>query len=95
MISAATDRKHDYLGKPSPGLVEYSLKLTGFTKEETLVVGDRIYTDIACGENAGVETCLVFTGEAKAEDVPEAANRIDFCFETVKELYETLTGMQD
>lgn len=90
MISAATDRKPRYMGKPSPGLVEYSMELTGFTKEETLVVGDRIYTDIACGENAGVETCLVFTGEAKAEDVPGAANRIDFCFETVKELYEAL-----
>lgn len=92
MISAATDRKPQYLGKPSPGLVEYSMEITGFTKEETLVVGDRIYTDIACGENAGVETCLVFTGEAKAKDVPGASNRIDFCFETVKELFEELAG---
>lgn len=92
MISAATDRNPQYLGKPSPGLVEYSMEMTGFTKEETLVIGDRIYTDIACGENAGVETCLVFTGEAKAEDVQGASNRIDFCFETVKELYEELTG---
>lgn len=90
MISAATDRKPRYLGKPSPGLVEYSMELTGFTGEETLVVGDRIYTDIACGENAGVETCLVFTGEAKAEDVAGASNRIDFCFETVLGLYEEL-----
>ncbi len=92
MISAATDRNPQYLGKPSPGLVEYSMEMTGFTKEETLVIGDRIYTDIACGENAGVETCLVFTGEAKAEDVQGASNRIDFCFETVKELYEELAG---
>lgn len=92
MISAATDRKPVYLGKPSPGLVEYSMKVTGFTKEETLVVGDRIYTDIACGENAGVETCLVFTGEAKAEDVPGASNRIDFYFDSVKELYEEIVS---
>ncbi len=91
MISAATDRAPRYLGKPSPGLVEYSMEMTGFSKEETLVVGDRIYTDIACGENAGVETCLVFTGEAKAEDVPKAESRIDFCFETVKALYKELT----
>lgn len=90
MISAAVDREPTYLGKPAPGLVNYSMEKTGFSKEETLVVGDRIYTDIACGENAGVETCLVCTGEAKAEDVKGAANRIDFCFPSVKELYEAL-----
>lgn len=90
MISAAVDREPTYLGKPAPGLVSYSMEKTGFFKEETLVVGDRIYTDIACGENAGVETCLVCTGEAKAEDVKGAANRIDFCFPSVKELYEAL-----
>lgn len=94
MISAATDRKPVYLGKPSPGLVEYSMETSGFTKEETLVIGDRIYTDIACGENAGVETCLVFTGEAKAEDVKTAANRIDFCFPSVKELYQEIVKLK-
>ena len=30
--------------------------------------GDRLYTDIACGVNAGVDTVLVLTGEATAED---------------------------
>lgn len=90
MISAATDKTPAYLGKPSPGLVNYSMEKTGFSKEETLVVGDRIYTDIACGENAGVETCLVCTGEAKTKDVEDAANRIDFCFPSVKELYREI-----
>lgn len=90
MLSAATDRKPQYLGKPSPGLVDFSMKMTGFSKEETLVVGDRIYTDIACGENAGVETCLVFTGEAKEPDVATSENCIDFCFPSVRELYEMI-----
>lgn len=90
MLSAATDRKPQYLGKPSPGLVDFSMDMTGFSKEETLVVGDRIYTDIACGENAGVETCLVFTGEAKEQDVATSENRIDFCFSSVRELYEMI-----
>ena len=92
MLSAATDRKPQYLGKPSPGLVDFSMEITGFSKEETLVVGDRIYTDIACGENAGVETCLVFTGEAKEQDVATSENRIDFCFPSVRELYECMVG---
>lgn len=90
MIAATTDREPIYLGKPSSGMVEYSMKVTGFSKEETLVVGDRIYTDIACGENAGVETCLVFTGEAKEEDIKTSANRIDFAFPSVRELVDYL-----
>ena len=92
MISAATERTPVYLGKPSPGLVNYSMQITGFSKEETIVVGDRIYTDIACGENAGVETCLVFTGEAKEKDIKSAANRIDYAFPSVKQLYEEIVG---
>lgn len=90
MIATTTDREPIYLGKPSSGMVEYSMKVTGFSKEETLVVGDRIYTDIACGENAGVETCLVFTGEAKEEDIKTSANRIDFAFSSVRELVDYL-----
>ena len=36
------------------------------TKENTLVIGDRIYTDIACGVNAGVNSLLVLSGETTA-----------------------------
>ena len=66
------------------------MKITGFSPEETIVVGDRIYTDIACGENAGVNTCLVFTGEAKEKDILTAKNHIDLAFPSVKELYLTI-----
>lgn len=90
MITAATDATPEYLGKPAPGLVNYSMKITGFSPEETIVVGDRIYTDIACGENAGVNTCLVFTGEAKEKDILTAKNHIDLAFPSVKELYLTI-----
>ncbi len=90
MITAATDVEPEYLGKPAPGLVNYSMEMTGFTKEQTIVVGDRIYTDIACGENAGVHTCLVFTGEAKDKDILTAKNHIDLAFPSVKELYVTI-----
>ena len=38
------------------------------TPPQALMVGDRLYTDIACGANAGVDTALVLTGEATAAD---------------------------
>ncbi|MFR6589020.1 MAG: HAD hydrolase-like protein [Gallintestinimicrobium sp.] len=40
------------------------VKKLGISKEDTVIVGDRIYTDIACGVNAGVDTICVLSGEA-------------------------------
>ena len=42
--------------------------LNHYRKEETLIVGDRLYTDILCGYHAGVETVLVLSGEATEEE---------------------------
>lgn len=49
-------------------MIRLALEQTGYTPEETLMAGDRLYTDIACGINAGVDTALVLTGEATAAD---------------------------
>ena len=54
--------------------------------EEVLVVGDRLYTDIACGINGGVDTCVLYTGEATPEDVASTEYRPDYAFADVKEL---------
>lgn len=88
MITETTDKSPVYLGKPSKEVVELCLALSGFSKEETLVVGDRLYTDIACGINGGVDTCVVFTGEAKPEDMKSTPYKPDYAFQTIHELYE-------
>ncbi|MCI7812075.1 MAG: HAD-IIA family hydrolase [Lachnospiraceae bacterium] len=69
MIENSTGKKPEYLGKPAREIVDYCRKITGFSREQTLVVGDRLYTDIACGIAAGVDTCVVYTGEATPKDV--------------------------
>jgi len=86
MLTDATGKKPVYLGKPSRSVVDLCLSLSGFSREETLVVGDRLYTDIACGINGGVDTCVVFTGEAKPEDMADTPYPADFCFDNIKEL---------
>lgn len=86
MITQTTDKKPVYLGKPSGEVVELCLELSGFTREETLVVGDRLYTDIACGINGGVDTCVVFTGEARPEDMNDTPYPADYQFNNIKEL---------
>ena len=69
MLWHATGRKPRVIGKPEPQMVYLALERTGFTPQETVVIGDRLYTDIACGVNAGVDTVFVLSGEGKREDV--------------------------
>lgn len=91
MITQTTDKKPIYLGKPSKSVVDLCLELSGFSKEETLVIGDRLYTDIACGINGGVDTCVVFTGEATKEDMLSTEYKATYEFENVAELLVAIT----
>ena len=92
MITQTTGRTPTYLGKPSKEVVELCLSLSGFTREETLVVGDRLYTDIARGINGGVDTCVVFTGEATPEDIKTTPYVPTYAFDTIKELLDACHG---
>lgn len=90
MLTHSTGKKPVYLGKPSAKVVNVCQEASGFTNEETLVVGDRLYTDIACGINAGVDTCVVYTGEARAEDLADTPYPPTFVFENVQELLKAI-----
>lgn len=92
MLTATTGRIPEYLGKPSPVVAELCMQHSGFSPDETLVVGDRLYTDIACGLNAGVDTCVLFTGEAQPEDLADTPYKPAFAFADVKELLSALSG---
>ncbi len=90
MITNSTGKTPIYLGKPSAEVVRLCQEASGFSDEETLVVGDRLYTDIACGINAGVDTCVVFTGEATPEDLQNTPYPPTYAFANVKELVNTI-----
>ncbi len=87
MINLAVKKEPLYIGKPNELIVDLSMNISGFSKEQTLVIGDRLYTDIACGINAKVDTAVVFTGEAKMEDIKESVFKPTYCFDTIKDLY--------
>lgn len=76
MIFNATGKRPIVIGKPSPLMPLLAMERYGFSKEETAVVGDRIYTDIKSGLNAGITGILVMSGETteeileKSEDKP-------------------------
>lgn len=90
MIEYSTQKVPIYLGKPSPEVVDLCIKHSGFCKEQTIVIGDRLYTDIACGINAGVDTCVVYTGEATPDDVACTEFVPTYAFDTIQDFYEAL-----
>ena len=69
MLTRATGREPVFVGKPRPDMVRLAMERTGFSEEETVVVGDRLYTDVACGVNAGVDTVFVLSGEGTCADI--------------------------
>lgn len=61
-------------------------KKLGISKEDTVIVGDRIYTDIACGVNAGVDTICVLSGEATLDDLEKSDTKPTWIFDSVREV---------
>lgn len=90
MLTASTGREPVYLGKPAKEVCELCINASGFSREETIVIGDRLYTDIACGINAGVETCVVYTGEATPEEVARSVYKPTYAFDNIRQFYEAL-----
>lgn len=90
MITNATDKKPIFIGKPEPTMVKYVMEKFSCLKSETVVVGDRLYTDIASGINAGVTSVCVLTGEATLEDIKKEKIKPTFTFKSVEELSECL-----
>lgn len=90
MIELATDRMPLFLGKPERTMVDAVSKEWNISVEKIACVGDRLYTDIAVGINAGATSICVLTGEATKEEIAESQFKPDYVFDTIKELYQAL-----
>ena len=71
-IRYATGKSPIFIGKPEPTMIFELMKKFGCEKREVVVIGDRLYTDIASGVNAGVDTVCVLSGEATLSDIQNA-----------------------
>ena len=87
-IWRATGKRPIYIGKPQPTMVDTVREKFGYQCHETIVVGDRLYTDIATGVHAGVDTVCVLSGEATMEDIKTAKDgeTPTYVLENVKEM---------
>ena len=81
MIYNATGKRPVVIGKPEALMPQLAMERTGCTKEQTVVIGDRIYTDIKSGINAGTVTVLVMSGETTREILDASPEKPDFVLE--------------
>ena len=87
MLCNATKRMPRFIGKPEPTMALLAMEKTGFRPEETVIIGDRLYTDIACGVNAGINTVFVLSGEGTMEDVEKGETKPDVIYRNIAEFF--------
>ncbi len=76
LIASSTGRRPDQIvGKPSPDFLRAAMLRFGTSPEETVMIGDRIYTDVLCGLRAGTGTVLVLSGESTLETLERSRDK--------------------
>ena len=90
MLFNATNRRPTFIGKPEPTMALLAMEKAGYTKEQTALIGDRLYTDIACGVNAGVHSIFVLSGEGTMADANASAVKPEFIYPDIQALYNEL-----
>ncbi len=86
VIVTATGIEPIYAGKPAPYLLELARERLGTGNEETLVVGDRLETDIAGGQAAGMPVALVLSGVSTREQGKAWRPKIEIVAQDLGEL---------
>ena len=92
MLYNVSKKRPLFIGKPSPLMPQLAMKKWGVTPEETVVIGDRIYTDIKSGLNAGTLTILVMSGETTAEILESSEDKPHIVMQDAGELIPLLNA---
>ena len=90
MIYNATKKRPIVIGKPEALMPQLAMSKYGYTKEETVVIGDRIYTDIKSGLNAGIYTVLVLSGETTVEILDASQDKPHMVLDSAAEMISML-----
>ncbi len=86
LISAATGVQPYYIGKPNPLIMRTALRTLDAHSEDSVMIGDRMDTDIIIGTESGLETILVLTGVTRREDVARYPYRPTHIVESVADI---------
>jgi ribonucleotide monophosphatase NagD (HAD superfamily) len=71
-------------------MLTLAMEKYGYSKEESVMIGDRVYTDIASGYNAGIDTIFVLSGEGTMDDAKKSDTPPTYIFSGIREVYEKI-----
>jgi len=86
-IEVATGRKPYFIGKPNPLMMRTALQKLDSHSENTVMIGDRMDTDVVAGIEAGLETILVLTGVTGREDLKNYSYQPDRVCRSIGEVW--------
>ncbi|MFN8441745.1 MAG: HAD-IIA family hydrolase [Caldilineaceae bacterium] len=90
LIEKATGISPFFVGKPNPLMMRMALNHLSVHSEDSVMIGDRMDTDIVAGVSSGMDTYLVLTGVTRREDVPKFPYQPTMIFESIADIAKTL-----
>ncbi|CAM3673089.1 HAD-IIA family hydrolase [Nocardioides zeicaulis] len=94
LISTATGRQPYFIGKPNPLMMRSALNRLEAHSETTVMIGDRMDTDIISGLEAGMRTILVATGATERHQVQEFPYRPTRVVDSIADVVAMVTAME-
>lgn len=90
MLYNVSKRRPIVIGKPEALMPKLAMEKENISADKTAVIGDRIYTDIKSGINAGTVTILVMSGETDEEILNASPDKPDMVLQSAKEILNAL-----
>ena len=90
LLEKATGKLPRVFGKPNKEMLTFKLEQLELTPKDAVLFGDRLYTDIKMGLNAGVMTCCVLSGETTLEMIKTSQNKPDLIINGIWEFLEAI-----
>ena len=91
MLTQATGKEPFYIGKPRKEMALTAVDFKKSTVNKSVLIGDRLYTDIACGKNADITSILVLSGESQINDIKKYNIEPDIIINNIKDIYDYLS----
>jgi len=85
-IELATSRQAYFVGKPNPLMMRNALKKIKCSREESIIIGDRMDTDIIAGIESEIDTCLVLSGITSMDIIDHFPYRPKYILQGVNDL---------
>lgn len=86
LFESLTGKKATIIGKPNRLMLEMAAKVMNADPSGTVMIGDRLYTDIRMARDAGIRSVLVLTGETSEEDLVSSEIKPDYVVPSVAEI---------